>query len=102
MRRIWWEVAGADPLKLPREALGKPEEMQQNSAPHRSAAASAVKPDPGKAARAAGQGEGLRGHPKGWHTGPTGQESPVPPSPARTRLDEPLCLGDSAACRAVG
>lgn len=102
VRRIWWEVAGADPLKLPRQAPGEPEETQQNSTLHRSAAASVVKPDPGKAARAAVWGEGPRGQPKGQHTGPTGQESPAPPSPARTRLDEPLCLGDGAVCRAVG
>lgn len=50
-QRIRWEVIRTDPLKIPRQALGKPEEMQQNSALEHSPAPSTVKPDPGAAER---------------------------------------------------
>lgn len=108
-QRIRWEVARADPLKIPRQALGEPEEMQQNSALNHSSAPSVVKPDPEQVARVAERscggrapGETLHGLPKGRHTGRAGQASPVLPlPPARTGLDETLGLGDGAACRAV-
>lgn len=109
-QRIGWEVARADPLKISRQALGKLEEMQQNSAPDHSPAPRTVESDPGQASRAVERSCGDRVLGKTLHSTPQrdgkraalGKRALCPPSTARTRLGETLGLGDGAACRAVG
>lgn len=78
-QRIGQQVARANPLKIPRQALGEAEEMQQNSAPNHSPAPSVVKPESGQAAKAAERsccgralGKTLHSLLKGQHTGHAG------------------------------
>jgi len=91
---------------MPRQALGDPEQTQQNSAVNHSPASTVVKSDKQRErqreAVAAEHWERLcMASQRVGTLAVLGKQALHPPSPARTRLDETLGLGDGAVCRAI-